>query len=195
MFHAELKICTNITIILAYKFVYDTPKNGLSYEYFVTARMGYSEYPRDAKSSEGLYTCAHLAVTNTKNNGERNSICGFVSDMYSAEHEIRMEKKIRHALKEGRLRFYLQPQYDITHRLRGFEVLARIFDSDGTMISPADFIPVAEKIGLIDSIDYTVLKDAAEFLGEIIRKTDADIIFSVNVSVRHLMKKNFLNEV
>ncbi|MCR4719806.1 MAG: EAL domain-containing protein [Firmicutes bacterium] len=164
-------------------------------EYFISARIGYAEYPRDAKSSEDLYICALTAVTNAKKDRGKSHICGFMSNMYSAEREIDMERKIREALKEGRVYFYLQPQYNIMHRLRGFEVLARICDKDGNIISPVEFIPIAEKAGLIDSIDYTVFRNASKFLGELIRHTGTDIILSVNVSVMHLMKKNFLSEV
>ena len=68
-------------------------------------------------------------------------------------------------------------------------------DADGTPISPGEFIPVAEKVGLVDKVDGTVFRKAAMFIGDLIRKTGADIILSVNVSVRHLMKNDFLDEV
>lgn len=164
-------------------------------EYYITSRIGYTEYPKDADNIEALYTCALVAMTNAKKHGGVNHICGFTSDMYSAEHDLEMERKIREALNDKRLHFYLQPQYDILHNLRGFEVLARIFDTDGVIINPAEFIPIAEKIGLIDNIDYTVFRESAQFLSELIKRTDTDIIFSINVSVRHLMKKDFSSEV
>ena len=63
------------------------------------------------------------------------------------------------------------------------------------MISPGRFIPVAEKIGLIDKIDMNVFKKSAAFLGQIIKETNADITLSINISVRHLMKNNFIEEI
>jgi EAL domain-containing protein (putative c-di-GMP-specific phosphodiesterase class I) len=68
-------------------------------------------------------------------------------------------------------------------------------DTDGNFISPGEFIPVAEKVGLVDKVDGTVFRKAAMFLGELIKKTGADIVLSVNVSVRHLMKNDFLDEL
>ena len=68
-------------------------------------------------------------------------------------------------------------------------------DADGNFISPGEFIPVAEKVGLIDKVDHSVFKNSATFFGELIKKAGTDITLSVNVSVRHLMKNDFLDEV
>lgn len=70
-----------------------------------------------------------------------------------------------------------------------------VFPADGGSLSPGEFIPVAEKAGLIDKIDYTVFRDAAGFLGKLIRQTHTDVTLSVNVSVKYLMKNDFLKEV
>ena len=105
------------------------------------------------------------------------------------------ELQVRTALDNDHVFFYLQPQYDINHKLRGFEALARMKDMKGNLISPSEFIPVAEKAGLIDKLDSRVFRKAAEYFGGIINRTGTDIILSVNVSVRHLMKNDYLNEV
>ena len=99
------------------------------------------------------------------------------------------------ALERNTLCFYLQPQFDISHKLRGFEALARLKDEDGSFISPAQFIPVAEKAGLIDQIDRRVFRDSALFLSDLIRRTGTDLTLSVNVSARHLMRNDFLQEI
>ena len=89
----------------------------------------------------------------------------------------------------------MQPQFDLSHKLRGFEALARMRDTDGKIISPGEFIPVAEKVGLIDKVDGCVFRKSAMFLGELLKTNKADITLSVNVSVRHMMKNDFLDEV
>lgn len=164
-------------------------------DYFITARIGFAEYAVDAQDSETLYAHALTAMTSVKDSNDINNIYRFSSNMHSDEKHIEMERKIRLALEENRVYYVMQPQFNIEHKLRGFEVLARIHDVDGSTISPLDFIPVAEKVDLIDRIDFTVFKNSAKFLGEIIKKTNADVTLSVNISARHLMKNNFLNEV
>ncbi|MBR4556282.1 MAG: EAL domain-containing protein, partial [Clostridiales bacterium] len=77
----------------------------------------------------------------------------------------------------------------------GFEALARMKDSEGNIISPGEFIPVAEKVGLIDKVDGTVFKKAGAFFGELLKKTGANLTLSINASVRHLMKSDFVDEI
>ena len=68
-------------------------------------------------------------------------------------------------------------------------------DSEGNNISPADFIPVAEKVGLVDAVDGMVFKKAALFFGELLKKTGLDLTLSINASVRHLLKADFVDEI
>jgi len=163
-------------------------------DFFITASYGYAEYPTDAKDDDLLLTYAFTAMYEAKRVSS-NRICRFTPDMLNTERTLEIERKIRTALDYNTLFFYLQPQFDISHRLRGFEALARMKDDDGSFISPAEFIPVAEKTGLIDMIDRRIFRDSAMFLGELIRRTGADITLSVNVSARHLMRNDFLDEI
>ena len=68
-------------------------------------------------------------------------------------------------------------------------------DSEGKIISPGEFIPIAEKIGLVDQIDLSVFRKSAEFFAGVLKKTDADLTLSINISVKHLMKNNFIEEI
>lgn len=108
---------------------------------------------------------------------------------------LEIENMIRTALENDTIYFNLQPQYDMDHKLRGFEALARMKDSEGKNVSPGEFIPVAEKVGLIDKVDGAVFRKAAAFFGELLRKTGADLMLSINASVRHIMKNDFIDEI
>lgn len=162
-------------------------------DYYLTASVGYARFPDDGDTSDTLLACAYSALAEAKRGGEH--IRCFTRDLPTAEHMLETERKIRSALENDRLFFHLQPQYDISHRLSGFEALARMRDQDGNIVSPGEFIPVAEKTGLIDEIDFTIFRSAAEFFGELIQKTHTDATLSVNVSVKYLMKNGFLDEV
>jgi EAL domain-containing protein (putative c-di-GMP-specific phosphodiesterase class I) len=116
-------------------------------------------------------------------------------DVLNSENALEIERKIRAALTNDKIFCHLQPQYDMDHRLRGFEALARMKDDNGSYISPMDFIPVAEKTGLVDRIDMRVFDLAVQFLDNVINETGADITLSANVSVRHLMKNNFTEDL
>jgi len=81
------------------------------------------------------------------------------------------------------------------HKLRGFEALARMRDESGQIVSPGEFIPVAEKIGIIDKVDSMVFVKSAELFGRLLKETGADITLSLNASVKHLMKSDFMDEL
>jgi EAL domain-containing protein (putative c-di-GMP-specific phosphodiesterase class I) len=58
-----------------------------------------------------------------------------------------------------------------------------------------EFIPAAERLGMIDSLDLMVYRKSAIFIGELIRETGSDITLSINASVKHLMKSGFAQEI
>lgn len=166
-----------------------------SCDYYMNAGIGYAEFPEDARDSDSLLSCANAAMQSVKKGNLGHGVCRYSKEMLNEEHLLETERKIRNALDHDTLFFNLQPQYDMNHKLIGFEALARMKDEDGSVVSPAEFIPVAEKVGLIDQIDNVVFKKSVKFLGEMIEETKTDIKLSVNVSVKHLMKNSFLDEV
>ena len=166
------------------------------HDYFVSASFGFVEYPVDADNSDTLISYADAAMYKIKHMNNGNHILRFSKEMLEdGENAVAIERKIRAALAADTVYYVLQPQYDINHKLRGFEALARMKDDNGTIISPSVFIPVAEKVGLIDKIDSYVLKNSAKFFGDLVSKTGTKASLSVNVSVRHLIKEDFVNEV
>ncbi len=164
-------------------------------DYYMIACFGYAEYPVDADNGIDLLSYADTAMHELKKFNGSESIMHFEPELVNSEKTLEIERKIRAALGKDEVLFHLQPQFDINHKLRGFEALARLKDSDGKYISPADFIPVAEKIGLVDRIDMCVFRKAAFFLKDVLKKKDIDITIGFNVSVRHLMKNNFIEEI
>ena len=162
---------------------------------YITASFGYAEFPKDAKTKDSVFICADAAMHEIKRTYSSDHILHFTPDILKAERTLELDNKIREALKNETIFFNLQPQFDMDHKLRGFESLARMKDESGSLIPPAEFIPVAEKVGLIDKVDAMVFRKSAMFFGELLKKTRADITLSVNVSVRHLMKNDFLDEI
>lgn len=162
---------------------------------YINASFGYAEYPLDSDEKDFVFTCAETAMHEVKRRNISNHILHFTPDMLTDEHLLEIEGKIKKALEEQTFFFHLQPQFNMEHKLRGFEALARMKDSDGAFISPGEFIPVAEKIGLIDKVDEMIFRKSALFFGKLLKESGADITLSINVSVKHLMKNDFLDEI
>lgn len=161
----------------------------------VSASFGYAEFPTDADSADSLLSHANAAMKEIKKANSSQHVLRFTPDILRDEHILEVENMIRNAIDNDTIFFNLQPQYDMDHKLRGFEALARMRDAHGNVISPGEFIPVAEKVGLIDRVDGIVFKKAGRFFGELLKKTGADLTLSINASVRHLMKNDFLSEI
>lgn len=183
------------TAIKKYESSLSNKLNVDGYDLYITASFGYAEYPTDADNIDNLFTFADAAMTELKRANSSEHILRYSPDILKLERTLEIEHKIRTALEKDNVFFNLQPQYDMEHKLRGFEALARMKDENGDFISPGEFIPVAEKVGLVDKLDGAVFRKSSEFFGELLRKYDLDIILSVNVSVRHLMKKDFIEEI
>ena len=164
-------------------------------DYFLTACFGYVLCPEDSDIIDNLFTFSDAVLHEVKKNGTGSRIMRFVPEVFNNEKALELERKIRTALNEDKIFYHLQPQFDLNHKLRGFEALARMKDDNGNFISPVEFIPVAEKTGLVDRIDMCVFEQAAQFIKSATTDTGADILLSINVSVRHLMKNNFIEDV
>lgn len=164
-------------------------------DFFMTACFGYAIYPDDADNSGTLFSAADTAMHEIKRANSSNCILRYTQNLNKTEMKMDIERKIRTAIENDDILYYLQPQYDINHKLRGFEALARLKNTDGSFISPADFIPVAEEAGLIDVLDQCVFKKAAAFFSEVIKKGGEDLTLSINVSVKHLLKNSFIEEI
>ncbi len=164
-------------------------------DFYIRGSFGYAFYPNDTDNIDHLFTYADAAMHEVKRLNSSECILRFSKEQLKLERTLDIERKIRKALDDDSIFFELQPQYDMSYQLRGFEALARMKDADGNDIKPSEFIPVAEKVGLVDKVDLCVFRQSAKFFGELVRKTGANITLSINISVRHLMKNDFLDEV
>lgn len=164
-------------------------------DYYLTACFGYSLFPEDNDVIENICLFSDAALHEVKKAGSGSRILKYSPYVLNTETALEIERKLRIALSNDKIFFHLQPQFDMDHKLRGFEALARMKDDDDTFISPVDFIPVAEKTGLVDRIDMRVFELAVDFLDKATNEDNSNVMISINVSVRHLMKNNFIDEI
>jgi diguanylate cyclase (GGDEF)-like protein len=123
--------------------------------------VGIAVAPADGKTSERLIKSADLALYSGKMAG-RNCVRFFSPDMDDAlRARIQIEKRIRHAIASSGFVLHYQPVFEMTNKqLVGFEALVRLPDSDGTLVPPATFIPIAEEMHVTDQIGTMVLREA-----------------------------------
>ena len=144
-----------------------------------------NEYNNDA--CEHLIKQADAAMYHAKKHG-RNNYQFYSAEMDEAVFErARIENRLRYALDNDELEIYYQPQVDIqTGRLIGAEALLRWQNPDMGLISPANFIPIAEENGLINQIGEFVLRKACHQTKRWQEQGFSPIKISVNLSVRQM---------
>lgn len=119
-------------------------------ELFVEGSIGISIYPDDGKTAEELLRHADTAMYRAKSRG-RNQFCFFTGEMSNKIiRELQVETALRRDLDNEKLDLYYQPKVDLRNGMvTGVEALLRWQWEPGTYISPVEFIPVAERTGLI----------------------------------------------
>ncbi|PFO03314.1 PAS domain S-box protein [Bacillus sp. AFS076308] len=166
------------------------------HELFVTSSLGISMYPTDGDHPDVLIKNADIAMYSSKESG-RNSYSFFTQEMNDDyQKKMVLEKALRKALHSNELKIVYQPKMDIeTNSIIGMEALLRWESSELGMISPAEFIPLAEETGIILPLGEWVLKSAC-----IQNKIWQDmgytpISVSVNISMRQFYDGNFVESV
>lgn len=145
-------------------------------------------------SAEGLIRSAETAVHNAKEKGGNQWFYYRDVDGKHAEYAFKVEGELREAIKSRQLRCFLQTQVNEYGKLAGAESLVRWQHPERGMVSPADFIPIAERSDLIVEIDRWMLVEALRILSEWQRE-QRELTISVNISPRHLRRNDFVDEV
>ena len=135
----------------------------------ITMSMGIAAYPIHGESVSELFSHADVALYDAKYAG-RNRI-----SLYSAEAgpEVRRFReawrhRVQDAVENDGLTLLAQPLiFAATGQLRGYELLARLRNADGSLLAAKEFIPVAEQLGLIHQIDEWVVGEAIALLGRV----------------------------
>jgi diguanylate cyclase (GGDEF)-like protein/PAS domain S-box-containing protein len=167
------------------------------HELYVSGSIGVSMYPQDGRNSVTLMKNADTAMYHAKKSG--GSGFQFYQDEMNKRtlDLLKMEGAMRHALDREEFRVYYQPQIDIeSGDIVGFEALLRWQQPTRALISPNEFIPVAEQTGLIVSIGMWVLEAACI---QVKKWADAglgrNVRVAVNLSARQFRQPNLVEVI
>ncbi|HEX5391657.1 MAG TPA: EAL domain-containing protein [Rhodocyclaceae bacterium] len=156
------------------------------HELFITASIGISLFPNDGTDASTLLRHADTAMYRAKRTNARVRFYESEMDSAISEH-VRLESELRHAIERDELVVFYQPVVEAASgKLIGMEALVRWEHPTRGLVSPADFIPVAEETGLILPIGELVLNKACIQAQSWRQSGEYDIYVAVNLSARQI---------
>lgn len=163
---------------------------------YVTTSVGVSVYPQDGVDIETLIRNADTAMYQAKDAG-RNDYRFFTQEMNrTIAKRVGLENKLRNALKRGELLLHYQPKVDLlSGEIFAVEALVRWQHPVDGLISPADFIPIAEDTGMIVAIGEWVLNEACRQNQEWLEQGLCKIVIAVNLSPVQFHERNLIGMI
>lgn len=166
------------------------------YVFYPALCIGISIYPHDAEDAEALIKNADIALYHAKSLGI-NKFAGYdslIHDKNQKRNEI--ELFLRHADFFKDLRLYYQPQFSIPDRkLAGVEALIRWVSADNEIMTPQEFINIAEETDHINEIGLWVLKEAVTQIVDWNTRFQQNLRMGINISPKQLNSTNLLTEL
>ena len=149
----------------------------------VTTSIGIALFPDDGKTVESLVKCADLAMYKSKEKGRNNHHFFHESMLIDVVKKHELVEDLRKSISNDEFELYYQPIIDLsTNRMCKAEALIRWHHPLRGLVSPLEFIPVAEEVGLIVDIGEWVARTAARDLAEF-KKMGADDDFQISINV------------
>ncbi|SFV55715.1 diguanylate cyclase/phosphodiesterase (GGDEF & EAL domains) with PAS/PAC sensor(s) [hydrothermal vent metagenome] len=177
-------------IINAMKIPIKTASNTLH----ITTSIGISIYPQHAQDKASLLRFADAAMYKAKNEGRNNYKIYSKGMSENAYKRVTMEHSLRIAIKKKQFEVYYQPQINIiNNKLTGMEALVRWNHPTRGMVSPIDFIPLAENLGLIVEIDRLVMKQAMKQFYTWYKSGLHPGKLSLNLAMQQLQRDDFIS--
>lgn len=165
-------------------------------EIYTTLSIGIALYPNDGEDADTLMKNADTALSRAKEQGRNNY--QFYTPLMNAKasQRLALENSLRRALSREEFIVYYQPQIEAeSRRIVGAEVLIRWMHPDLGLVSPAEFIPMAEETGLIIPIGEWVLRTACLQSKAWQRNGLPAIRVAINLSARQFQQRDLVNMV
>ncbi len=167
-----------------------------NHDLLLSASVGSSQYPKDGVDCATLLKNADTAMYQAKAAG-RGCYRSFSAEMMHAVHEkLTLEGAMRQAMSRGEFSMHYEPQISLdTGEVTGMEALIRWNHPQRGLISPAEFIPVAEETGLIIAIGEWTLRTVCQEARQIQQRLNRPLTVAVNLSPRQFAQPDLVEQV
>ena len=160
------------------------------------ASIGITFYPGDAKTPDELLKAADMAMYAAKNAGKHRYALYETGMTQKITRQLALETALREAVERGEFELHYQPQIQLgSGRMSGVEALIRWPRPNHGLVPPDEFIPVAERIGLINAIGVWVLETACRQAVMWHQEGLTSLVMAVNISPGHFESPDFTDTV
>ena len=166
------------------------------HEIHLSCSVGISLFPDDGDSADTLLKNASTALYHAKLQGQNNY--QFYNEKLNRDslENLKLENDLRHAIERNELDLHYQPKVDLASgKVNSVEALVRWRHPEMGMIPPDEFIPIAEKTGLIISLGYWILDTACRQIREWQDAGYEQLSVAVNLSAIQFRQTNLLEEI
>jgi len=161
----------------------------------ISASIGLKFIDRTTAETSQVMKEADIAMYEAKAEG-RDGVVNFTNVLSKqVNNSLKIERQLYFALKNNEISLYYQGQVSEEKIIIGCEVLVRWYNEDLGFVSPMEFIPIAEKTGIIIELGHFILEEAFKTLQLWEDQSIHLEQFSVNISIQQLLNKNFVNDV
>jgi diguanylate cyclase (GGDEF)-like protein len=162
---------------------------------YLKASIGVAWHPVHGRDAKTVFRCAESALHRTMRHPQR-SVTYYHSEMgHQAKHEFDRQSELRQAIDNNEIITWFQPQLSLTSgKIEGVEALARWQRPDGSILLPAEFVPLSEAMGISDMLFEAVLGYVCSKVAEWKRNFSWDVPVSVNLSA-HQLRNHALLEI
>lgn len=174
----------------------EKPFHIVGYDIHISTSIGVSFFPDDGDTFKDLIMNSNVALNRAKDLG-KNNVQFFTKDLNSESYRLfHLENDLRDAIRNDEFSLYYQPQVDtFSEEMVGAEALIRWNHPKRGLVSPAQFIPLAEETGLINEISDWVLEAVCNQLNEWVEKDYSLVPVSINLSAKTLMKADLVKTI
>lgn len=167
-----------------------------NHEVFMKPSVGISYYHKGSNSLDQLLACAEVAMEKAQQQGGNHYEIYSEQIQFYSPRRLVLESSLHYALERNEFQVYYQPQIDLgNNKIVGVEALVYWNHPTLGLISPGEFIVIAEVAGLVGAIDQWVFREACDQLNRWKKMNFYPLKVSVNVSPYHLYQPNFVENV
>jgi len=181
-------------IVAGIKSAVETPFLIQDREVFLKASIGVAWHPLHGRDAKTVFRCAESALHRSMRKLE-SGVTFYHEEMKDkARHKFDMEAELRQAIDLGEITAWYQPQLCLkTGRISGVEALARWQRPGGTIVLPADFVPLSEEMGISDLLFESVMNHVCRAVAGWQAEQGWNVPVSVNLSAHQLRNHNLVD--